>query len=216
MADRPAFDPIWGTLGAPAQEDSDPWANRSELGVGGVAIDAEILGDGFHVSGEIHIGQFDRLSGWLNMKSGFIQVDNACHVHTGRPGTENPYQPKSTIWVHLAQVILVAETSPVQQFRPGAPVVQKERREVSIVTPDHSLRGSIHVHANGAMNQFLEAADPHFLAMTNVTVRWLSDPARCAQFPFALINRAQLVTISEESASPTDQEVPEGLQSACG
>src|ERR1035437_7350499 len=214
MAERPAFDPVWGTLGATAQEDSDPWPSRGEEDVNGVAVDVEILGDGFHISGEIQIGQFDRLSGWLNMKSGFIQVRNACPVHTDRPGAEDPNERRSTLWVRLNQVVMVAERSPVQQFRPGAPIVQKQRREVSIITPGYSLRGSIHVHANGAMHHFLDAADPRLRALSDVTVRWLSDAALIARFPFALVNREQLVTVLDESTLPAEQPVREEVRSA--
>lgn len=48
-----------------------------------------------------------------------------------------------------------------------------------------------------------ETHDPHFLPMTDVTVRWLSDAARVTRFPFALVHREQLVTVVDESAWST-------------
>jgi hypothetical protein len=198
----PGFDPVWGTLGAPTAGTESDWLARDEDGLDGVAVDVEIFGAGFQISGQIRTGQFDRLSDWLNMQTGFIQVRDAWHVHLGQSSAPAPDQRKGTLWVRLNQVVLVAERSPVQQNRPGAPVVQKQRRKVSIVTPGYNLAGSVHIHAYGSMVQFLESPDPHFLPITDLTLRWLSDPAMIARFPFAMVNREQLVTILDETSSP--------------
>jgi hypothetical protein len=51
------------------------------------------------------------------------------------------------------------------------------------------------------MSQFLESPDPRFLPITELTVHWLSDAAMVARFPFAMVNRQQLVTILDETSS---------------
>jgi hypothetical protein len=199
------FDPVWGTLGAPTAQQDDPWLTSSrDEEAEGVAVDAEIFGDGFQISGQLHTGGFDRLSDWLNMQSGFIQVYEATHVHLGHTDTSDAEQKRGTMWVRLEQIVMVAERPGVPQSRPGAPVVQKQRRKVSIVTPGYSLRGCIHVHAHGSMQQFLETPDPHFLPITELTVRWLSDPELVSRFPFAMINRKQLITLLAEPLAPAD------------
>jgi hypothetical protein len=198
----PGFDPIWGTLGAPNPHGSDGWLARSEADEEGLAVDVELFGDDFQISGQIRTGQFNRLSDWINMQTGFIQVRHAWHVHLGQTATSDRDQRRGTLWVRLSQVVLVAERSPMQASRPGAVVVQKQKRKVSIVTPGYNLLGSIHVHAYGSMNQYLETPDPHFLPMTDLTVRWLNDAAMVARFPFAMINREQLVTVLDQSESP--------------
>jgi hypothetical protein len=205
----PGFDPVWGTLGAPTPQGPDSWLDRSDEEAEGVAVDVEVLGDGFHISGQIQIGRFDRLSGWLNMQTGFIQVRDAVHVHLGRINAAGLNQRKGTLWVRLNQIVMVAEPSEIQQFRPGAPIVQKERRRVSIITPGYNLRGSIHVHAHGAMTQYLESPEPHFLPITELTVSWLSDPTLVARYPFAMVNREQLVTVLDESSLPAGDSAPD-------
>jgi hypothetical protein len=197
----PGFDPVWGTLGAPAQAGED-WLSRDAEEAEGLAVDVDIFGAGFQVSGYIRTGQFNRLSDWINMQTGFIQVRDAWHVQLGQTHSPAPNHRKGTLWVRLDQVALVAERSPAQANRPGAPVVQKQKRKVSIVTPGYNLAGSIYVHTYGSMSQFLESPDPHFLPITDVTVHWLSDPGMVARFPFAMINREQLVTLLDESSSP--------------
>ena len=198
----PGFDPIWGTLGAPDPRSGDDWLGRGDENDEGVAVDVEIFGDGFKISGEIRTGQFNRLSDWINMQTGFIRVRDAWHVHLGQTHTSDRDQRRGTLWVRLNQVVLIAERAPVQSARPGAVVVHKQKRKVSIVTPGYNLMGSIHVHSHGSMSQFLETPDPHFLPMTDLTVHWLSDAAMVTRFPFAMINRDQLVTVLDQSESP--------------
>ena len=195
----PGFDPVWGTLGAPAAQTESDWLARDEDGLDGVAVDVEIFGAGFQVSGQIRTGQFDRLSDWLNMQTGFLRVHGALHLHLGSSNALAADQDTGPIWVRLSQVVLVAERSPAVPNRPGAPVVQKLRQDVSIVTPGYNLRGNLHVHAYGSMTQFLESPDPHFLPITDLTVRRRNDAGFIARFPFAMVNREQLVTVLDES-----------------
>jgi hypothetical protein len=211
---QPGFDPVWGTLGAPSPDSLNGWLERAP---DGVPISVEIFGNGFQISGQVRTGQFDRLSDWINMQNGFIQVRDALQVHLGLPDAPDPDQRRGTLWVRLDQVAIVGERTPVQQSRPGALVVQKQRRRVSIVTPGYNLQGSIHVHAHGSMAQFLELPEPHFLPVTDLTVRWLSSSTLLARFPFALVNRMQLVTILERPASAAaDKAGPEGGGTADG
>jgi hypothetical protein len=201
----PGLDPIWGTLGPFDPEGGDPWrTNLPEAEAEGLSFDVEIFGDGFQISGQLHTGQFGRLSDWLNMQSGFIQVKNGLQVHLGETGDSDHEGKRGTLWVRVDQVVMVAERANIQQPRLGVPVVQKQRRKVSIVTPGYSLRGSLHVHAHGSLQQYLETPEPYFLPITEVTVRWLSDPTLVARVPFAMVNRRQMITILDEPTTPAD------------
>lgn len=197
----PRFDPVWGTLGPPTADESDGWLAKDEDEAEGPATEVEIFGDGFEISGQIQTGGFDRLSSWINMQSGFIQVRNARLVHLGQRYTPDPDRRNGTLWVRVNQIVMMAERSVLQQVRPGAPVIPMQRRRVSIITPGFRLVGDIYGHADGSMTRFLEGPDPHFLAITDLTVHWLSDSAPVDSFPFAMVNRDQLVTVFDEPAS---------------
>jgi len=202
------FDPVWGTLGGPTTQTIDPWsAGQVEDALDGRAIEVEIFGNGFEIAGVIHTGQFDRLSDWLNMQTGFIRVSEASHVYLGRDETPESERSKGTLWIRVDQIVLMAERVNAQQAKTGAPVVQKQRRKVSIVTPGYNLRGSLHVHVNGSMKQFLQMTEPHFLPMTELTVRWLDNQRFVVRFPFAVVNREQLLTILDEPTSPSGDSV---------
>ena len=198
----PGFDPVWGTLGSPSAEVGDPWQTPSPDVETGPIVDVEIFGNGFQITGQICTGQFPRLSDWLNMQQGFIKVQEGTLAHLGPGNMPDPDHQKGTLWVRLNQVVLVAERSTASTSRPGAPVVQKERRKATIVTPGYSLRGILHVHTYGSMKQFLETPDPHFIPLTDLLVRWTSDPTLVTRFPFALVNREQLISLLDEPASP--------------
>jgi hypothetical protein len=202
----PGFDPVWGTLGSPATAGGDGWLTEREPEPEGIVVYVEILGNGFQISGQLRIGNFDRLSDWINMQSGFIQVRDARQVHFGLAEAPQSEQARAVLWVRLDQVALIAERTSAQSSRPGAPVVQKQRRKVTIFTPGYSLQGSIHLHANGAMAQFLESPDLHFIPVTDLTVRLVSSSALVARFPFALVNREQLVTILEQNVAPAGEQ----------
>jgi hypothetical protein len=196
------FDPVWGTLGSPSSEAADPWQTRTEDSDAGPIVEVEIFGDGFQISGRIGTGQFPRLSDWLNMQQGFIQVQSATISHLGNGNMPDPENQKGALWVRLSQIVLVAERTGIIAPRPGAPVVQKERRKATIVTPGYSLRGNIHLHTYGSMKQFLESPDPHFIPLTDLLVRWTCDPTLVARFPFALVNREQLISLLDEPIAP--------------
>ena len=203
----PGFDPIWGTLGAPAMPGGDDWFAREVDAAGGLAVEVDIFGDGFQISGQIQTGGFERLSDWLNMQRGFIQVMNAAPVKPGQAHSVDPEAGSGKLWVRLEQIVLVAERSTVRVERPGAPAVRKQRQMVSIVAPGYSLRGDLHVHAHGSIGHFLETPDPHFLPITDLTIFRLSDATLVGRFAFAAINRRQVVTVLEESAEPLDELV---------
>jgi len=205
------FDPVWGTLGPPTSPTGDPWlSGPQDPDEGGPTLDVDIFGDGFEIAGQIDAGQFPRLSDWLNMQQGFIRVRNASIVRLGLGNLLDPDHRAGTLWLRLDQIVLVAERVGVQTARPGAPMVQKQRRRVTMVTPGYSLRGSLHVHAFGSMKQFLESPDPHFLPVTELAVRRLSEGTLVIRFQFALINRDQLISVLDDDSTPAVESADPG------
>jgi len=209
----PGFDPVWGTLGAPSAAAGDPWIGRPRDDEdSGPMVDVDIFGDGFEIAGQIRAGQFSRLSDWLNMQQGFIPVQNASIVHLGHGNLPDQDEQTGTLWLRLDKIVLVAERATVQAVRPGAVVVQKERRRVTIVTPGYSLRGHLHVHAYGSMKQVLESPDPHFLPLTELVVRKLAENTLVIRFPFALVNREQLISVLDDNAAAAADGAGSGRQ----
>ena len=45
---------------------------------------------------------------------------------------------------------------------------------------------------------FIDATDPKFIPMTDVRVRWVTDRKLAARYPFALLQRTQIVGVATE------------------
>jgi hypothetical protein len=198
----PALDEVWGTLGTPITQGDLGWQGRSDTPPASSTADIELLGDGFHLAGQVDLGQFDRLSGWLSMQTGFIRVLEAERLPTGHAAGGATRQDRRTLWVRLCQVVAVAERSTVARVRSGAPIVPKQRRPVTVLTHAHELKGNLHVHDNGSIADFLAAVEPVFVPITELSVRWLSGRGGSVRFPFAMINRDQIVTVVDEADAP--------------
>jgi hypothetical protein len=201
----PVFDPVQGTIGGVAAGVLYDAEDEAE----GPVVEVEIFGSGPRISGQIETGRFDRLSGWINMQSGFIAVYDVPDRHAGPADGTDLDRWKGPLWVRLDQIVMLGERSELQAPHPGTPIVEKRRRRVSIVTPGYRLEGNLHIHAHGSMSQLLESPEPHFLPLTDVTVRDLSNPRVVARFPFAIVNRDQVVTIAVASAPSSRDLAPE-------
>ena len=46
--------------------------------------------------------------------------------------------------------------------------------------------------------QFVDSTDPRFIPMSNVRVRWLADRRLAGRYPFALIQRSQILGVATE------------------
>jgi hypothetical protein len=178
----------------------DPWLTQSSPAAEtGALVEVDVFCDGFRISGWIDTGQFERLSDWINMKSGFIGVLRENPAAADAPAGESG-QAGGTRWVRLSGVVLVAEHEGAmleQGWRP-VPVVQKEKVRVSMVTPGYRLDGDLHVHADGSLCEYLSVPEPRFLPVTDVTVLSRSDATQAARFRFALVSREHLVLVSDE------------------
>ncbi len=190
MITAPANFDIWKM---PEPVSPDPFAISVEDDLSRVEV--QLVGNGFQVDGRLMIGRFERLSDWLNMQQGWIHAENATLI---QPGHESPDDRKCDKWVRLEQVILVSEHREKQLAKPTGAYIQKERRRVTIVTAGYTLRGFVHLHADGSMQTFLESTDTKFIPMTDVVVRWLADETLVSHYPFALINREQMISVSDE------------------
>jgi hypothetical protein len=100
------------------------------------------------------------------------------------------------------------------RVRPGAPIVEKLRRKVTVLARGFEIRGNVHVHAHGQIAQFLEATDPRFLPITELTVRRLSGSGPPARFSAAMVNREQFVTFLEASELPESDLERQEVRSA--
>jgi hypothetical protein len=67
-----------------------------------------------------------------------------------------------------------------------------------VITRTLMIDGDVYIHGDGSIMSFVDATDPKFIPMSNVRVRWLADRRLAARFPFALLQRSQIVGVATE------------------
>jgi hypothetical protein len=76
--------------------------------------------------------------------------------------------------------------------------VAKVPQRLVLMTRAHIIYGSTYIHADASLMAFVDSADPKFIPMTKVSVRWLADRRLAARYPFALIQRTQILGVATE------------------
>jgi len=171
LAPRPAFDPIWGTLGAAIRR---PLTTRGRgRGPGCRGRDLRQWLPDLRTDPHRPVRPTIRR---INMQSGFIAIRDALHVPPGQGRS-----PRSRSAEGHAEGPLEPNSDDGRTVgRPGATSGSAGRPEATAQgldrPPGYRLEGNFHIHAHGAMTQFLESPDPHFLPITEVTV---PGPVQC-------------------------------------
>ena len=161
----------------------------------GTMIDVELVGPHLRLSGTIGLGRFRRLSDLLNSQEGLIALQNATILR--RNGTATRVTtPK--IWVSPAEVTLIGESGDRAPADPSMELrIPKDPHDLVVVTPGHTLTGTVHIVSGGQLSVFIESNDPPFVALTDAQTRSLADRRIIARYGFALLNRRHIVATTE-------------------
>lgn len=198
--------------GPPGGRDSfgDPWGqgpgSGDQLGGNGEAREAylELIGTHLRASGVADVRRFRRISDYVNMLDGFFRLRDVVLLdRTGAPTRITMPELR----VRLDDVAIVAQlvVDPLPPSTDGNVVVAKEQRRLVVMTRAHIIYGYVYIHEHGSLMQFVDSTDPKFIPMSNVRVRWLADRRLAGRYPFALIQRSQIMGVaSEGTGAPRD------------
>ncbi|HEX8024715.1 MAG TPA: hypothetical protein VF484_00785 [Candidatus Limnocylindrales bacterium] len=186
----------------------DAWGRR--LDTTGTAGDdgereayLELIGTHLRASGAADVGRFRRISDYVNAVDGFFRLKDVVLLdRTGAPTRITMPELR----VRLDDVAIVAQLTvealpPIQD---GHVMVSKTQRRLVVMTRAHIIYGYVFIHEHGSLMQFVDSTDPRFIPMSNVRVRWLADRRLAGRYPFALIQRAQILGVATEgTGAPT-------------
>ncbi len=156
--------------------------------------DVELIGKDLRLCGQVETGRFERLSDLVNTVDGFQLHEAVVMTKLGKEiGLGFP-----ELYVRLDDVSIVGQVG-----SPPAPDgarirIPKEPHVLIVMTVAHLVYGSAHVHPEASLASFLEAAEPRFLPMTEVSVRWLGDGGIAARYPFALVQRRHVIGVATQ------------------
>ena len=180
--------------------------------LGGPQVEVELVGPHLRVGGKVSLGRFGRLTDRVNHSRGFILMHDARLLK--RNGDPTPLVLPE-LWVNQDEITFIAvahldlEDEPIRRDATHErPSMLKQPRPYVVFTPGHSISGRIHVHAEMALSNFVDATDPRFIPMTAVVARSLADRRVVSRFELLLMNRTQMTAIAEADRSGSG---PEGL-----
>jgi len=163
----------------------------------------ELIGTHLRASGAADVGRFRRISDYVNAVDGFFRLRDVVLLdRTGAPTRITMPELR----VRLDDVAIVGQltTEAMPPIADGHVVVAKTQRRLVVMTRAHIIYGLVYVHEHGSLMQFVDSTDPRFIPMSNVRVRWLADRRLAGRYPFALIQRAQILGVATEgTGAPT-------------
>jgi hypothetical protein len=159
------------------------------------AVQIELIGPHLRLAGTLGIGQFRRLSDFLNHQDGLMQLLDATVLR--RNGDPTKVRTAS-IWISPDEVTIIGESNDgVREPAPPEFQVRKDRKGLIVVTPGHTLTGEVYITPEAQLSMFIESVDPRFIPMTDVRARSLADRRVITRYPFALLNRRHMVAATE-------------------
>ena len=185
----------------------------------------ELVGTHLRLTGKIDLGRFGRLSDLINASRGFVRIQD---VQVLLPNGKPTDLAMPELMIDQDEIAFIAQHDP-PDLDPGvavgfieskseATVALRKPREFVMFTPSHTISGKVHIFDQTDIAGFVDATDPHFVPVTDVTVRSLADDRIVSRYRFVLINRNQMIAASEvagtdaTAAGPGDtttRELPE-------
>jgi hypothetical protein len=182
------FGDAWGRLDTTGPVDDAGTAREAYL---------ELIGTHLRASGVADVGRFRRISDYVNAVDGFFRLRDVVLLdRTGAPTRITLPELR----VRLDDVAIVGQlvVEPLPPATDGHIVITKEQRRLVVMTRAHIIYGQVYVHEHGSLMQFVDSTDPRFIPMANVRVRWLADRRLAGRYPFALVQRGQILGVATE------------------
>jgi len=172
------------------------WAEGDDGGGGGEQY-LELIGTDLWVAGTVDLGRFRRVSDFVNIVQGYLLIRDAVVLtHAG----ESTRLAMPELRVLPDDIAVVGQPEPDRQppAAEGSQVIERTRQRLVLFTRSHLIDGDVYIHGDGSVMAFVDATDPKFIPMTDVRVRWLVDRRLAARYPFALVQRSQILGVATE------------------
>ena len=186
---------------------SATWGDKGAFGAegeGGGEQYLEMIGSQLWVAGMVDLGRFRRVSDFVNLIDGYMVLKDVIVLTRTGDATRLAIPELRILSDDIAivgQLLDDKTAGPVDQ----SAFIEKTTQRLVVITRTLMIDGDVFIHGEGSIMAFVDAVDPKFIPMNNVRVRWLSDRRLAARFPFALVQRSQILGVATEGirlASP--------------
>ena len=178
------------------------WDDIEPATIAGRDEPIELVGTHLRLTGLIALGRFGRLTDLINASSGYVRIRDARLLQrNGEPTAlvlpEIMVDQDEISFIAQAESHLVPGTGAGFDSGFGGPAIERTAREFVLFTPGHTVTGRVHLFGQTDLAGFVDATDPRFVPVVDVTTRSLADRRIVSHYPFLLINRTQLIAASE-------------------
>lgn len=157
----------------------------------------EMIGSQLWVAGTVNLGRFRRVSDFVNIVQGYlIMHDVVVLTRTGE--STRLTLPELRVLPDDIAVVGQVSVDGSSGSASGSTLIEKRVQRLVLLTRSHLIDGDVFIHGDGSIMSFVDATDPKFIPMTEVRVRWVSDRKLAARYPFALVQRSQILGVATE------------------
>src|SRR3954454_15189260 len=188
----------WGDTALTFDRNVDVWGGQGGIGgegEGGGEQYLEMIGSQLWVAGMVDLGRFRRVSDFVNLVDGYMVLKEVIVLTRTGDATRLAIPELRVLPDDIAVVGQLADDK-AQGSSDSTVFIEKTTQRLVVITRTLMIDGDIFLHGDGAVMAFVDATDPRFIPMSNVRVRWLSDRRLAARFPFALVQRSQILGVA--------------------
>jgi hypothetical protein len=192
----------WGDSPPTFDRSGDAWgtgqsafAEEDETGGGEQYI--ELIGTQLWVAGMINLGRFRRVSDFVNIVQGYLVIRDVVVLTRIGEATRLTLPELRVLPDDIAVVGQLATDRAPHATGTGV-FIEKTVQRLVVLTRSHIIDGDVFIHGDGTIMSFVDATDPRFIPMSDVRVRWVADRKLAARYPFALVQRSQILGVATE------------------
>ena len=157
----------------------------------------ELIGSQLWVAGMVDLGRFRRVSDFVNIVQGYLVIRDVVTLTRTGEATRLTMPELRVLPDDIAVVGQVGDDRPAQASATSG-FIEKVKQRLVLLTRSHIIDGDVFIQVDGSIMSFVDATDPKFIPMSDVRVRWVADRKLAARYPFALMQRSQILGVATE------------------
>ena len=194
----------WGDAPLTFDRTSETWSSVSAgfddegaVGEDGGVAYLELIGSQLWVAGMADLGRFRRVSDFVNIIQAYIVLRDVVVLSRAGEASRLALPELRVLPADIAVVGQVTDDKS-QPYGEGGAFIEKRPHRLVLLTRSHIIDGEVFIQVDGSVMTFVDATDPKFIPMSDVRVRWVSDGKLVARYPFALVQRSQILGVGTE------------------
>jgi len=194
----------WGDAPLTFDRTSESWSSVSAgfddegaVGEGGGVAYLELIGSQLWVAGMADLGRFRRVSDFVNIVQAYIVLRDVVVLSRAGEASRLVMPELRVLPADIAVVGQLTDDKAQSSGESGA-FIEKRPHRLVLLTRSHIIEGDVFIQVDGSVMTFVDATDPKFIPMSDVRVRWVSDGKLAAHYPFALVQRSQILGVGTE------------------